>query len=518
MIANAHSSSLGQAIASAAASAPRRLVRFWLRDGGEMALSLKELNRRTQAVASGLGRRGVNAGDVLAVQLPNGPEAAVAVQAGFLLGATVLPIVQTMGIAETTFILRQSKAKVLILPTRWGAIDYRERFSGLGGLPDLTAVVMVGPDRPRAAVSWETLLAEAVFPQSPSVDPGGPAVLIYTSGTTAEPKGVQHNHRSLLAEMTSRHEVAETASPVRLSPWPSGHVAGFLGLLRLYLDRGQTILMEKWDMAAASELIERHKVTNLSGAPVMLAELLDRADLRPDAFASIREFATGAASVPVPLLERAERAGVTTYRVYGSSEHPTISSGMRGDDFVKRTTTDGRLMPGVEVRILDEQDTELGLGCQGEIVSRGPDLFMGYRDPALDRDAFLPGGWFRTGDVGSLDADGFLTITDRKKDIIIRGGENISSKEVEDILARHPAVAEVAVVATPHPRLGEGVCAFVVLRPSAEITLDDIGSHFAAAAVARQKTPERLEIVAELPRTPAGKVKKFELRGRFRPR
>jgi cyclohexanecarboxylate-CoA ligase len=178
--------------------------------------------------------------------------------------------------------------------------------------------------------------------------------------------------------------------------------------------------------------------------------------------ASVRSFLTGAAAVPPSLVERADTAGIIAYRSYGSSGHPTVSSGAATDPLAKRAYTDGAVLAGNKVRLIDAGGRDVPAGQVGEIVTTGPELFLGYTDPALDAAAFLPGRWYRTGDLGFLDADGYLTVTDRLKDIIIRGGENISSKEIEDLLAEHPAIAEAAVVAAPDPVLGERVCAVVV--------------------------------------------------------
>jgi acyl-CoA synthetase (AMP-forming)/AMP-acid ligase II len=230
---------------------------------------------------------------------------------------------------------------------------------------------------------------------------------------------------------------------------------------------------------------------------------------------SLREYGVGGASVPPTVVERAHQHGIVAFRAYGSSEHPSISGGSAYDALDKRAHTDGRLLDGVEVRIVDRTLADLPPNHEGEILSRGPELFAGYRDPALDDDAFLPGRWFRTGDVGTLDADGYLTITDRRKDLIIRGGENLSSKLIEDILTEHEAVAEAAVVAAPDPLYGERVYAFVVLRPGAELSLTDVRAHFSVSGTARQLTPERLEVVDSLPRTATGKVRKADLRQRL---
>jgi acyl-CoA synthetase (AMP-forming)/AMP-acid ligase II len=292
-------------------------------------------------------------------------------------------------------------------------------------------------------------------------------------------------------------------------------VAGLLGILRVLVHGTPTVVMESWDPALAARLVDDYRLTYGVGAPVQLTGLLDEQARGTASLATLSEFMTGAANVPPALIRRADRAGITAYRCYGSSEHPTVSTGTIEDPLDKRATTDGRIIAGSEVRIVDDEGDDLPPGVDGEIASRGGELFLGYTDAALDAEAFLPGGWFRTGDVGRLDDDGYLTITDRKKDVIIRGGENISSKQVEDVLAEHPAVADVAAVGVPDPVMGERVCAVVVLRPGHRLDLDAVRAHFAGSGLARQKTPEFLELVDEFPRTPSGKIQKFDLRRRF---
>jgi len=293
-------------------------------------------------------------------------------------------------------------------------------------------------------------------------------------------------------------------------------MAGVLSILRLFFNGGESILMDAWDADAAAALVERFRATRSSGTPFHVNSLLDAAQAQGRDISSLSEFLVGAAAVPPEVVERCERAGIMTYRSYGSTEHPTITSGTLQHDPQWRARTDGVLNPGCRVRIVDDEGADVPFGKAGEIVSQGPEQFLGYHRAELNDDAFLPGGWFKTGDIGRLDTEGFLTVTDRKKDIIIRGGENIASKEVEDHLAKHPAVREAAVVAAPDERFGERVCAFVLLRPGQTLAIDDVRAHFAALQVAKQKTPERLEVVAALPRTPSRKVRKRELRERLR--
>jgi acyl-CoA synthetase (AMP-forming)/AMP-acid ligase II len=264
------------------------------------------------------------------------------------------------------------------------------------------------------------------------------------------------------------------------------------------------------------ELIESHRVASSAGTPFYLGTLLDEAERSGRDISSLALFLVGAASVPPALVERAEGAGILSWRTYGSTEHPAISSGLPTDPVERRIGTDGRPGPGNEVRIVDDEGRDLPVGSEGEILARGPRQFLGYDDPALDDASFTGDSWFRTGDVGRLDDEGYLTITDRKKDIIIRGGENVSAKEVEDVLATHPAVAEVAVCAAPDPVWGERVCAFVRPRSGTTVSLDELRRHVLEAGLARHKAPEQLELVEDLPRTATGKVRKAALRDLLR--
>ncbi|MCM3922228.1 AMP-binding protein [Frankia sp. AiPs1] len=500
---------------------------------GTLTTDLGSLYARAARVAGGLAARGIGPADVVALQLTSRVHSAIAHAAVLLRGAVLLPIVPIYGIREVAFILRQSGASTIILPEQRAA-QIAELRGAPDGLPALRHIVTVADspappaatpsiatpsiatapadNAPADTVPWEEL--ELAPPLAPCARPlDDVAVLVYTSGTTAAPKGVTHTHRSVAAEVASLRSLrAGQPDFGYLDLFPPGHIAGLSVLLRTLVDGLPTVFLERFDAAEAIELVHAHRVTASAGVPFHLTALLDAAQRDGRGLGPLRDFLVGGASVSPTLVERAERAGVRAYRAYGSSEHPTISSGSAADPLDRRAATDGRVLPGSEVRILDPAGHDLGLGEEGEIVTRGPEQFAGYRDPALDATAFTADGWLRTGDIGRVDADGYLTITDRIKDIIVRNGENVSSKEVEDLLMTHPAVAEAAAVAEPDDRTGERVCVFVLPRPGSVLDLDEVRAHFAAAGAAKQKTPERLVIVADLPRTAAGKVRKHELR------
>lgn len=502
--------------------------------------NLAQMYERSSAVARGLWALGLRPGDVLAIQVPNWLEGAITYQAAMQLGVLIVPIVHIYGPAEVGFILRQSKAKALIVPDRWRTINYLERVRAISEIEELEHLIVIRSDHAGASSSplaesstepnfpnlpivkihdWASLEHLSNEPLPPSTTRADdPCLLIYTSGTTAEPKGVLHTHNTLIAETQSLNEVyVKGPNAVSMGSFPAGHIAGVLNLLRMFVLGMSSVILDQWDPVAAATLVDQHRVTQTSGAPFHLMSLIEAAHANGKDLSSLQGFMVGAASVPPSLVEEAERAGIRAFRGYGSSEHPVISSGRPTiDSLHKRATTDGALTPGNEIRLVGEDDIDVGVGVDGEIVARGPEQFIGYNNPAHNVAAFMPGGWFRTGDIGRLDADGYLTITDRKKDVIIRGGENIASKEVEDLLALHPSVLEAAVVGKQDSRYGERVVAFVILRSGTTIDLPEVQRHFVGLGVAKQKTPEFVEVVTELPRGMSGKVKKVELRERLK--
>ncbi len=449
---------------------------------------------------------GIVPGDIIGCMLPNWREWLVVAVAAAHAGAVMLPIVTVYGAKELGFILRQSDAKWLFTPDSFRGVDYLHMVTDCGECPKLERHVVIGPE-------FAELEAEGPVSDPVPTNPDDLAVLVFTSGTTADPKGVMHSARGLLAELeTMRLMRGGSDDDAVISPWPPGHVAGALSMYRYLCQGSPLVLMDQWDAALAAELVESRRVTSSSGTPFHLSGMMAAAEANGHDLTSLRQYLVGAAPVPPSLIESCQRQGLAVYHCYGSSEHPTVTSGVVEDPLDKQLHTEGRAIIGSEIRFVDDDGKDVPSGEEGEICTRGPELFMGYLDPALNEAAFLPGGWYRSGDIGRLDAEGFLLITDRKKDIIIRGGENISSKEVEAVLLRLDGVTDAAVVAAPDERMGEVVRACLVLSPGAAITLEDIRSHFAAAGIARQKTPERLSIVDELPRNASGKVLKHELR------
>lgn len=485
---------------------------------GDVTLSFPEVLEQSKRVASGLQRLGVRQGDRVAIQVPNRPEMVFACYGALLAGAVIVPITHIYGPAEMAFIIRQSGAKVIVIPDAWRKIDYRERIERLEDVPGLETVVMIGAESAGSLVSWGDLTASSQYAAG-NAQPDDVCVILYTSGTTSAPKGVQHTHHTLLAEMGMQAEMLgmKLGGGSKLSPWPAGHVAGLAGVLVGICTGITSVLMEYWDVDEAVRLISSYGCTTTSGTPLHINAILDVASQRRVDISSLRFVQVGGTNVPRQLVARAESAGLSLARAYGSTEHPTVTWSPPNDGLEKRAATDGRAWLGNELRVVDDLGADVPHGEDGEIVTRGPEQFVGYWDSSLDQDSFLPGGWFLTGDIGHFDPDDYLVVTDRRKDIIIRGGENIASKEVENVLASHPDVVEVAVVAAPDERYGERVAAFVTLADScSDLTLEDVRSHFGQAGVAKQKTPELIIVVQSLPKTPSGKIQKAVLRDRLR--
>ena len=515
--------SLGQFLSDALLEDPTRRFRIWSPTHPYLG-TVGDVYDESLRVAAGLRALGLGPGDVVAFQLPNWVEAAITFYACAMLGVTLVPIVHFYGPKEVGFILRQSRARALVIVARIGQRDY---LADLGtvrdGLPDLEHVIVVGGtdgDAVLAAgdLSFEDLRGVEKIDGPAAVDPDGPALIAYTSGTTADPKGVVHTHRTLGCEVRQLSGHQSLRDRPNLVGAPVGHAIGMLGGLLCPLVGGRPIYMiDGWDPPTVLNAMVEEGISAGSGSTYFFTSLLDCPGYGPEHVELMRYIGLGGSPIPNAVAERADELGISLVRSYGCTEHPSVTGSQHTAPKEKRIHTDGCPLEWVEVRTVDEEGHDVEVGQPGEILSRGPDRFAGYTDPALTADAVDADGWFRTGDVGVIDAEGYLTITDRVKDIIIRGGENVSAAEVEQLLAHMPGVAEVAVVAAPDERLGEHGCAFFRMQPGNDPPdLESVRSHLGAAGLARQKWPEELRVVDELPRTASGKVQKFVLRERLR--
>jgi acyl-CoA synthetase (AMP-forming)/AMP-acid ligase II len=503
-------------------AAPSLPFRVWS-DTHPFVGTIGGLYEQSLRMATGLARRGIGVGDVVAYQLPNWAEAVSIIWAGFRIGAVMVPIIHFYGAGEVEFILKQSGAKLLITVDRFGDVDHLENLREIRDrLPELEHVVVVASGTPGAplsgAVALDALLDAPPFTGSPDIDPDHPAMVGYTSGTTASPKGVVHSHRSLLFETRQLASINTGSGRPAFVASPLAHMTGLLGANLMPLFRHDPIhLTDRWDPARALSIMLEAGIGLGGGATIFLTSLLDDPTFGPAHVELIQSVGLGGAPVPAAVAERGERLGIKIFRAYGSTEHPSITGATPDEPQAKRNHTDGHALEGVEIRIVDEEGRELPAGQAGEIWSRGPDLFAGYTDPALTARVITGDGWYRTGDVGVLDVDGYLTITDRLSDVIIRGGLNLSAAEIEEALMRMPGVAECAVVATPDERFGERACGVLRIRPGqAAPDLTAVQAHLGAVGLPKQKWIEALRVVDEFPRTPSGKIRKFVVRAELR--
>jgi acyl-CoA synthetase (AMP-forming)/AMP-acid ligase II len=469
-----------------------------------------DVDRAARSLASSLAADGEGPGDVVMFQLPNWVEAGITFWAAAYLGAVVVPVVSFYGPKEIDYILKATEPDVVVTPERFGYLEH------LAVYPDLLAgsdarwlVVGTSAGLPKGATPFASRLDAEPLAGPLAVDPSSPAIIAFTSGTTRDPKGVIHSHRTIGFETWQLDDMFPKGGPPQITGAPVGHFIGMVNAFLVPLLRDRSVnMVDVWDPGMVLKLMLDEHLGMSGGATYFLTSLLDHPDFTDEHLALMPVAGLGGSPVPEAVTRRAAGMGIKAFRSYGSTEHPSITGSYDFDPEEKRLATDGHPLPGVEMRLDPET---------GEIISRGPDLFMGYTDPQLTATVFEEDGWYRTGDVGVLDDDGYLTITDRVSDIIIRGGENISAQEVEELLMGLDTVAEVAVVAEPDARLGERAAAVIRLRVGAELpTLDQVRSHLDAAGLARQKWPESIHPVADLPRTPSGKVQKFRLRDELR--
>ncbi|CUU59326.1 Acyl-CoA synthetase (AMP-forming)/AMP-acid ligase II [Parafrankia irregularis] len=484
-----------------------------------------DLRAQALALAGGLSARGVREGDAVAFQLPNWVEAAAAFYASTFLGAVVVPIVHFYGPKEVGYILRRTEVTAFVTAAGFGRRDYLDDLESVcANAPSLKVVGVVGAyvrRLPAGAVTFEELTGGPALAEPAAPDPDAPVLVAYTSGTTADPKGVIHSHNTLGAEARQLGAMGANGGLPSLTGTPVGHFMGMIGALLIPVLRGDSVdLIDVWDPARVLATMLEYGLTAGSGATYFLTSLLDHPDLTDEHLRYLRFAGLGGAAVPVAVTEKAKAAGVSVVRMYGSTEHPSITGSRHEHDERLRLRTDGVALDGVELKLLDDEGQPVAVGQPGEIWSRGPDCCIGYTDTALTRATFDADGWYRTEDIGVLDADGALTITDRKKDIIIRGGENISAAEVEELLLKTmPEVLEAAVVAVPDTRLGEKPCALLRLAPGSAVRdVDDIRELLLAAGLGRQKLPEFVEVVEDFPRTSTGKIIKAQIRRQIAPR
>ena len=489
--------------------------------GVASTLSYRHLHRLVGRMAGGLAAIGVAKGDIVACQLPNWWQFVALYLACARLGAIINPLMPIFRQRELRYMLGFSEAKILVVPRHFRGCDYPAMIAEIRAeLPGLAHVLVIGGD---GEDSFELLLLErrwedeadlpALFARhAPS--PEDVTQLLYTSGTTGEPKGVMHSSNTLISILLRYIErLGLSDDDTLFMASPMGHQAGFMyGLMMAPLLGAKLVLQDIWNADRAALLIQDEAVTYTMGSTPFLADLTDSPEVDRSDVSSLRIFVSSGAPIPSALVERATlRLGARIISAWGMSETGSVTTTVPGDSDDRIFGTDGVALPGIEVRVVDADDRPLAPGTPGHLQCRGISLCLGYfRRPELN--VATADGWFDTGDLARMDADGYIRITGRAKDIIIRGGENIPVVEIESLLYRHPAVRQVAVVGVPDPRLGERACAFVVPREGQSLNFAEMVAYLERNQVARQYFPEYLELLPELPHTASGKVQKFQLR------
>ena len=486
---------------------------------GGVRVSYAELDRLATRAACGLAGVGVRKGDVVTVQLPNCAEAVVMHLAATRLGAVTNPLLPNLRTKELRYILGFARTKVVITPSHYRNFNFPAMYRELWPeLPDLAAIYVVGGDGVKGMRNFSTLYVDGVVPQIRNADANDPTVMIFTSGTESTPKGVMHSHNTFMHATTQMAHVCQlTPDEVIWCPSPVGHGTGFGWGIRLALSLGATLVLQDiWDVDEALRLIEQERCTFVLAATPFAVMLLESPALRePQRQLSLRTFACAGAPIPRGIGEKArEKMGCTLVGMWGLTEGYIASASSVTAPEEKLWGTDGCAMPGVELAIFDEDTRTRILGANevGELATRGPNVSLGYfNDPERTAAVFRSDGWLFTNDLASMDTEGYIRIVGRKKDTINRGGLKYSSREIEELMLDHPAVAEIALVSLPDKRLGEKACACIVTRMGASITFAEMSSYLSDHGVAKFKLPEYMVLLDSIPMTPSGKMQKFRL-------
>ena len=493
--------------------------------GGVRRFSYREMAQMADRIAVGLARLGVGPGDVVACQLPNWWQFTLVYLACSRIGAVMNPLMHIFRERELSFMLRHGEARVMIAPKTFRGFDFEAMLAALQpSLPDLRHLVVVGGS---GANSFEALLSGPEWEKEADAQdiltrsrPGPDDVtqLIYTSGTTGEPKGVMHSANTLFSNIVPYAERLRLgADDTILMASPMAHQTGFMyGLMMPVMLRASVVLQDVWDAARAAALIRAEGVSFTMASTPFLTDLTKTVQETGEPVPSLKTFLCAGAPIPGPLVEQARKVlGSKIVSAWGMTENGAVTLIELDDDDQRAFTTDGHALPGAEIKVVDAEGRTVAPGVIGNLMVRSCSNFGGYlkRPHWNNTDAE---GWFDTGDLAYMDADGYLRISGRSKDVIIRGGENIPVFEVESLLYRHPAVAQVAIVAYADERLGERACAVVVPKPGQRLEFDEMVAFLKAQKLAIQYIPERLVLRDAMPATPSGKIQKFKLREMLR--
>ncbi len=497
------------------------LTAYRVEAGDVRRFSYRELAQMADRVAVGLSRLGVRRNDVVACQLPNWWQFTVTSLACSRIGAVINPLMHIFRERELNFMLKHGEAKVIIAPKTFRGFDFEQMIQGIQPqLPDLKHIVVVdgqGGNSFEALLSgpaWEKEADAAAILGAHRPGPDDITQLIYTSGTTGEPKGVMHSANTVMANIIPyAHRLQLDAQDVVLMASPMAHQTGFMyGLMMPIMLKASAVLQDIWEPKKAVEVINLEKASFTMASTPFLTDLTKAVVEHRTPVPTLKTFLCAGAPIPGPLVEQARAAlGTKIVSAWGMSENGAVTLIELNDPDERAFTTDGKPLQGVDLKVVGTDGATLPPGQVGKLYVRGCSNFGGYlkRPQWNNTDAE---GWFDTGDLARMDAQGYIRITGRSKDVIIRGGENIPVVEIESLLYKHPAVAMAAVVAYPDERLGERACAVIVPKPGQTLDLPTLVAYLKEQKVALQYIPERLELREAMPTTPSGKIQKFKLR------
>ncbi|MFP2590790.1 medium-chain fatty-acid--CoA ligase [Escherichia coli] len=477
------------------------------------------LDHAASCLANWMLAKGIESGDRIAFQLPGWCEFTVIYLACLKIGAVSVPLLPSWREAELVWVLNKCQAKMFFAPTLFKQTRPVDLILPLQNqLPQLQQIVGVDKLAPAtSSLSLSQIIADNTSLTTAITTHGDElAAVLFTSGTEGLPKGVMLTHNNILAsERAYCARLNLTWQDVFMMPAPLGHATGFLhGVTAPFLIGARSVLLDIFTPDACLALLEQQRCTCMLGATPFVYDLLNVLEKQPADLSALRFFLCGGTTIPKKVARECQQRGIKLLSVYGSTESSPHAVVNLDDPLSRFMHTDDYAAAGVEIKVVDDARKTLPPGCEGEEASRGPNVFMGYFDePELTARALDEEGWYYSGDLCRMDEAGYIKITGRKKDIIVRGGENISSREVEDILLQHPKIHDACVVAMSDERLGERSCAYVVLKaPHHSLSLEEVVAFFSRKRVAKYKYPEHIVVIEKLPRTTSGKIQKFLLR------
>ncbi|EGD8443110.1 cyclohexanecarboxylate-CoA ligase [Shigella flexneri] len=477
------------------------------------------LDHAASCLANWMLAKGIESGDRIAFQLPGWCEFTVIYLACLKIGAVSVPLLPSWREAELVWVLNKCQAKMFFAPTLFKQTRPVDLILPLQNqLPQLQQIVGVDKLAPAtSSLSLSQIIADNI-PLTTAITTHGDelAAVLFTSGTEGLPKGVMLTHNNILAsERAYCARLNLTWLDVFMMPAPLGHATGFLhGVTAPFLIGARSVLLDIFTPDACLALLEQQRCTCMLGATPFVYDLLNLLEKQPADLSALRFFLCGGTTIPKKVARECQQRSIKLLSVYGSTESSPHAVVNLDNSLSRFMHTDGYAAAGVEIKVVDDARKTLPPGCEGEEASRGPNVFVGYFDePELTARALDEEGWYYSGDLCRMDEAGYIKITGRKKDIIVRGGENISSREVEDILLQHPKIHDACVVAMPDERLGERSCAYVVLKaPHHSLSLEEMAAFFSRKRVAKYKYPEHIVVIEKLPRTASDKIQKFLLR------